>query len=140
VHDQLQFFGSCSSQWKRVGYAQLPQAVAYVVLTSRDQASYQKNFGALEKVLKTLVYVEPKSETASGKDYAFFAFGIDDGSSSTFVLFCDSERKLPVGRFVSDNVFRFERRQKAIPNQNGRECPVSVSQRWLVSGAASDRK
>ena len=54
------------SQWERVGYVQLPQAVAYIVLTSRDQASYQKDAGALEKVLKTLVYVEPKSEAASG--------------------------------------------------------------------------
>jgi tetratricopeptide (TPR) repeat protein len=58
------------SQWERVGYVQLPQAVAYIVLTSRDQASYQKDSGALEKVLKTLVYVEPKAETASGQEYA----------------------------------------------------------------------
>src|SRR6267154_591457 len=58
------------SQWERVGYVQLPQGVAYIVLTSRDQASYQKDLGALEKVLKTLVYVEPKSEAANGKDYA----------------------------------------------------------------------
>ena len=58
------------SQWERVGYVQLPQAVAYIVLTSRDQASYQKDSGALEKVLKTLVYVQPKSETASGQEYA----------------------------------------------------------------------
>src|SRR6267143_1905145 len=58
------------SQWERVGYVQLPQAVAYIVLTSRDQASYQKDSGALEKVLKTLVYVEPKSEAASGQEYA----------------------------------------------------------------------
>src|SRR6266446_3218898 len=58
------------SQWERVGYVQLPQGVAYIVLTSRDQASYQKDSGALEKVLKTLVYVESKSETASGQEYA----------------------------------------------------------------------
>jgi tetratricopeptide (TPR) repeat protein len=58
------------SQWERVGYVQLPQGVAYIVLTSRDQASYQKDLGALEKVLKTLVYVEPKSEVASGQEYA----------------------------------------------------------------------
>jgi tetratricopeptide (TPR) repeat protein len=58
------------SQWERVGYVQLPQAVAYIVLSSRDQASCQKDSGALEKVLKTLVYVEPKSETASGQEYA----------------------------------------------------------------------
>ena len=43
---------------------------AYIVLTSRDQASYQKDSGALEKVLKTLVYVEPKSEVASGQEFA----------------------------------------------------------------------
>src|SRR6266496_1509441 len=58
------------SQWERVGYVQLPQGVAYIVLTSRNHASYQKDSGALEKVLKTLVYVEPKSETASGQEYA----------------------------------------------------------------------
>ena len=43
------------SQWERVGYIQLPQAVAYIVLSSRDKTSYQKDSGALEKVLKTLV-------------------------------------------------------------------------------------
>src|SRR3954452_11523128 len=58
------------SQWERVGYVQLPLGVAYIVLTSRDQSSYQKDSGALEKVLKTLVYVEPKSENASGQEYA----------------------------------------------------------------------
>src|SRR6266567_4125118 len=58
------------SQWERVGYVQLPQGVAYIVLTSRDQASYQKDSGALEKVLKTLVYIEPKSEVASGQEFA----------------------------------------------------------------------
>jgi tetratricopeptide (TPR) repeat protein len=58
------------SQWERVGYVQLPQGVAFIVLTSRDQASYQKDSGVLEKVLKTMVYVEPKSEVASGQEYA----------------------------------------------------------------------
>jgi tetratricopeptide (TPR) repeat protein len=58
------------SQWERVGYVQLPQGVGYIVLTSRDQASYQKDSGVLEKVLQSLVSVEPKSEVASGKEYA----------------------------------------------------------------------
>jgi tetratricopeptide (TPR) repeat protein len=57
-------------QWERVGYVQLPQGVAYIVLSSRDKMSYQKDSGALEKVLQTLVYVEPKSESASGQAYA----------------------------------------------------------------------
>jgi tetratricopeptide (TPR) repeat protein len=58
------------SQWERVGYVQLPQGVAFIVLTSRDKASYQKDSGQLEKVLKTLVYLEPKSGMASGREYA----------------------------------------------------------------------
>jgi tetratricopeptide (TPR) repeat protein len=58
------------SQWERVGYIQLPQGVAYIVLTSRDQTSYKKESDALEKVLKTLVYLEPKSEVAGGEGYA----------------------------------------------------------------------
>src|SRR5947199_7049999 len=57
------------SQWERVGYIQLPQGVAFIVLTARDKASYQKDSGQLEKVVKTLVYVEPKSEAASGQEY-----------------------------------------------------------------------
>src|SRR6266704_4186179 len=57
------------SQWERVGYVQLPQGVAFIVLSSRDKASYTKDSGALEKVLKTLVYLEPKSEVASGQEY-----------------------------------------------------------------------
>ena len=58
------------SQWERVGYVQLPQGVAYIVLTSRDKASYQKDSAQLEKVLKTLFYLAPKSEVASGEQYA----------------------------------------------------------------------
>ena len=58
------------SQWERVGYVQLPQGVGYIVLTSRDQASYKKDSGALEKVLQSLVAVEPKAEVASGQEYA----------------------------------------------------------------------
>ena len=58
------------SQWERVGYVQLPLGVGYIVLTSRDQANYQKDSVALEKVLKTLIYAEPKSEIASGQEYA----------------------------------------------------------------------
>ena len=58
------------SQWERVGYIQLHQGVAYIVLTSRDQASYQKDSGVLGKVLQSLTYVEPKSEVASGQQYA----------------------------------------------------------------------
>src|SRR6476659_8980042 len=58
------------SQWERVGYIQLPQGVGFIVLTSRDKTSYLKDAGLLEKVLKSLVYVEPKSEVASGQQYA----------------------------------------------------------------------
>src|SRR5438874_496470 len=53
------------SQWERVGYVQLPQGVAYIVLTSRDQPSYQNDSGVLEKVLKTLVYLEPQADSSS---------------------------------------------------------------------------
>ncbi len=49
------------SQWERVAYVQLPKAVAYIVLSSRDHASYQKDSGTLQEVLKTFVYLEPKS-------------------------------------------------------------------------------
>ena len=48
------------SQWERVAYVQLPRAVAYIVLSSQDEPSYRKDSGALQEVLKTFVYLEPK--------------------------------------------------------------------------------
>jgi hypothetical protein len=51
------------SQWERVAYVQLPRAVAYIVLSSQDEASYRKDTPALQEVLKTLVYLEPKAES-----------------------------------------------------------------------------
>ena len=54
------------SQWERVGYVQLPHAVAYIVLSSRDHASYKKDSGALQDVLKnTFIYLEPKKDSES---------------------------------------------------------------------------
>jgi hypothetical protein len=54
------------SQWERVGYVQLPHAVAYIVLSSRDQASYKKDAGALQDMLKnTFVYLEPKKDAGN---------------------------------------------------------------------------
>src|SRR6266513_6398712 len=49
------------SQWERVAYVQLPRAVAYIVLSSRDESSYRKDSGVLQEVLNTFVYLEPKS-------------------------------------------------------------------------------
>ena len=51
------------SQWERVAYIQLPRAVAYIVLSSRDEASYRKDAPALREVLKTFGYLEPKVES-----------------------------------------------------------------------------
>lgn len=50
------------SQWERVAYIQLPHAVAYIVLSSRHEPSYGKDAPALTEVLKTFVYLEPKSD------------------------------------------------------------------------------
>ncbi len=51
------------SQWERVAYVQLPHSVAFIVLSSRDHASYQKDSGALQEVLKTSIYLEPKPDS-----------------------------------------------------------------------------
>src|SRR5206468_7937547 len=51
------------SQWERVAYIQLPHAVAYIVLSSRDKASYEKDSGALKTMLKdSFLYLNPKKE------------------------------------------------------------------------------
>lgn len=49
-------------QWERVAYIQLPKAVAYIVLSARDESSYRKHAPALTEALKTFVYLEPKAE------------------------------------------------------------------------------
>ena len=51
------------SQWERVAYVQLPGAVAYIVLSSRDEPSYRKDSPALRKVLKSFAYMEVKGDT-----------------------------------------------------------------------------
>ena len=49
-----------------MGYVQLPHAVAYIVLSSRDHASYKKDSDALEDVLKNaFIYLEPKKDSES---------------------------------------------------------------------------
>ena len=53
------------SQWERVAYVQLPKAVAYIVLSSRDEASYRKDARALREVLQSFKYLEPKTETGA---------------------------------------------------------------------------
>jgi hypothetical protein len=50
------------SQWERIAYIQLPKAVAYIVLSSRDEPSYRKDSPALRQVLKSFGYLEPKIE------------------------------------------------------------------------------
>jgi hypothetical protein len=50
------------SQWERVAYIQLPGAVAYIVLSSRDEPSYRKDSPALKEVLKSFAYMEVKGQ------------------------------------------------------------------------------
>jgi len=50
---------------ERVAYVQLLRAVTYIVLSSRDETSYRKASPALEGVLKTLFYLEPKANSKS---------------------------------------------------------------------------
>ena len=53
------------SQWERVAYIQLPGAVAYIVLSSRDEPSYRRNSGALKEVLKSFAYMDVKGDKES---------------------------------------------------------------------------
>jgi hypothetical protein len=50
------------SQWERVAYIQLPNAVAYIVFSARDEASYRKNFPALNEVLKSFAYMKVEGD------------------------------------------------------------------------------
>ncbi|HET9366495.1 MAG TPA: hypothetical protein VFO22_00375 [Candidatus Udaeobacter sp.] len=50
------------SQWERVAYIQLSKAVAYIVFSARDEASYRKNFPALNEVLKSFAYMKVEGD------------------------------------------------------------------------------
>ena len=50
------------SQFEQVAYIQLPGAVAYIVLSSKDESSFRKDAPALQDLLKSLAYMEVKSE------------------------------------------------------------------------------
>jgi hypothetical protein len=41
-------------RFERVAYIQLPKAVAYIVFSADEKASYQKHQGALEEAVKSL--------------------------------------------------------------------------------------
>ena len=50
------------SRTERVAYVQLPKAVAYIVYTSDDVAAFRKHQGALQQLLASFTYLEPKAE------------------------------------------------------------------------------
>ena len=50
------------SQWEQAAYIQLPGAVAYIILSSRDESSFHKDAPALQEVLKSFAYMEVKGE------------------------------------------------------------------------------
>ena len=53
---------SSYSQWERVAYIQLPKAVAYIVFSARDEASYRKYFPALNEVLKSFACMKVEGD------------------------------------------------------------------------------
>lgn len=53
---------SSYSQWERVAYIQLPKAVAYIVFSARDEASYRQYFPALNEVLKSFAYMKVEGD------------------------------------------------------------------------------
>jgi hypothetical protein len=50
------------SQWERVAYVQVPKAVAYIVFSARDEASYHKNLSALNDVLGSFAYMKVEGD------------------------------------------------------------------------------
>ena len=50
------------SQWERVAYVQLPKAVAYIVFSARDEASYRKYLSVLNDVLGSFAYMKVEGD------------------------------------------------------------------------------
>ncbi len=47
-------------RFERVAYLQLPKAVAYIVYTADNEAAFRKHQAALQQVIKSFTYLEPK--------------------------------------------------------------------------------
>ena len=130
------------SQWERVGYVQLPQGVGYIVLSSRDRASYQKDSGALEQVLKSLVYVEPKSEVASGQEYARRYRQLLDQHAEAQIepLLTEWREKAPDdpdGSITSANDYFNEHQTNISPNKPGPGDITLTDKKGKVKGSIS---
>src|SRR4030095_9526513 len=130
------------SQWERVGYVQLPQGVGFIVLSSRDRASYQKDSGALEKVLQTLVYVEPKSEVASGQEYARRYRQLLDQHAEAQIepLLTEWREKAPDDPdawITSANYYFNERQTNISPNKPGPGDITLTDKKGKVKGSIS---
>lgn len=50
------------SQWEQVAYVQMKGAVAYIVLSARDESSFRKDAPALKEVLKSFAFLEVRNE------------------------------------------------------------------------------
>ncbi len=50
------------ARFERVAYIQLPKAVAYIVFTAGDKEAYKKHQPALEQVVASFGYLEPKKK------------------------------------------------------------------------------
>ena len=130
------------SQWERVGYVQLPQGVGYIVFSSRDRASYQKDSGALEKVLQTLVYVEPKSGVASGQEYARRYRQLLDEHAEAQIepLLTEWREKAPDDPdawITSANYYFNERQTNISPNKPGPGDITLTDKKGKVKGSIS---
>ena len=130
------------SRWERVGYVQLPQGVAYIVLTSRDRNSYEKDSGALERVLQTLVYVEPKSEVASGQEYARRYRQLLDQHAEAQIepLLTEWREKVPDDPdawITSANYYFNERQTNISPKKPGRDDITLTDKKGKIAGSIS---
>lgn len=50
------------ARFERVAYVQLPKAVAYIVYSADKEERFRKHQPALQEVLKSFTYLEPKKE------------------------------------------------------------------------------
>ena len=130
------------SQWERIGYVQLPQGVGYIVLSSRNRTSYQKDSGALEQVLKSLVYVEPKSEVASGQEYARRYRQLLDQHAEAQIepLLTEWREKAPDdpdGSITSANDYFNEHQTNISPNKPGPGDITLTDKKGKVKGSIS---
>ncbi|HEU5238008.1 MAG TPA: hypothetical protein VFU37_12810 [Pyrinomonadaceae bacterium] len=116
------------SQWERVGYVQLPRAVAYIVLSSRDKTNYSKDAPALDKAIakKTYAFVKKRSDSENGAGELSLQI---KQVSNDGMIDLDASEQCRFGDCRGETIFKVNERLRLSDEPNGPRLEIQKMRR-----------